>query len=892
MDDRHGYAPYNLPLTSTTNGNGARGVPGHHLATPHPQPPPLHAAAGSSGYYGASAAGQYAAYPPYVDPAIASSSTRNHGGPFSPATTSGTQSRSGSIAGGMQSEASSSSGGGAARPGPPIDMTVNFAMEQPSSGGSGQNPSKRARSDDTGSGPSGGGTPRGLTDKACKTCRVRKVKCDRRWPKCQRCKDRGEECDFGSMVPVDVITDLPTLNADPRVAELENQVVILQMQLSESRRAGSADAPLTPNPALAEAIRSSFLSGTRDAHLFIDRFLAQNINSPLVWGGTIADFSGIGEHSLDWQLARPQLAKALSLHLIHSFFSSCCSFLPIFDPWHNRLPEICEHIDHLDPANQVAVSAFCAMGARASPHSAFLGVHEVGPADPDTHIANHAARAAGVRREQACRSLHVRTYDLCNDLDIQHDASPVNFEALMVELQMLIFNELIPRKSRTLVRLAFGQFQDLQNSTLADEIKHELARAYSLPLFTCDAITSAYARKVPIITVADCRQYLRGLSIPDFGVDLLQRNMEKHIPPTLPKGTLTHEVLVHATHEVHAWLGQAQRTFAEMAVHRSDQVLLSTEIYALWRAVDQIHQASQNLQTTLINLDYAPIACGADGCNDLHLRFITRLDRDTMDITLLIHALIKERKIGGALGASLFLESEKRVRNALKLVSFYSELYITSRDPHMTYHLFWQLELLPDWSEMVMQRFGEPSGPATEALECSEVELDWFVKGLSCAAYYHPIAMGRLLQMEKNRRPPRQPSASSFSDSFGATAPAGGLGATVSPNHYAAQVPLPSPSFATPTLAHPPHTQVHSHPQVSPNLGARIPVHSAPSSGLVGAARTSGTTLVAPVSAAMAGGREIIGGDLQSGVTNPSASKKWGDWSGDLDAKIWKGGGT
>jgi hypothetical protein len=31
-----------------------------------------------------------------------------------------------------------------------------------------------------------------------------------------------------------------------------------------------------------------------------------------------------------------------------------------------------------------------------------------------------------------------------------------------------------------------------------------------------------------------------------------------------------------------------------------------------------------------------------------------------------------------------------------------------------------------------------------------------FVKGLSCAAYYHPIAMGRLVEMEKNRRAPRR----------------------------------------------------------------------------------------------------------------------------------------
>lgn len=115
----------------------------------------------------------------------------------------------------------------------------------------------------------------------------------------------------------------------------------------------------------------------------------------------------------------------------------------------------------------------------------------------------------------------------------------------------------------------------------------------------------------------------------------------------------------------------------------------------LWAVLDQMHQASQALQTTLINLDYSPIACGKDGCNDLHLRFITRLDRDTMDVTLLLHSLVKERQIEGPLGAVLYLESEKRVRNALKLVAFYSELYITSRDPHMTYHLFWQLELLP-----------------------------------------------------------------------------------------------------------------------------------------------------------------------------------------------------
>jgi len=39
------------------------------------------------------------------------------------------------------------------------------------------------------------------TEKSCKNCRVRKVKCDRRWPRCNRCQDRDDECDFGAFVP-------------------------------------------------------------------------------------------------------------------------------------------------------------------------------------------------------------------------------------------------------------------------------------------------------------------------------------------------------------------------------------------------------------------------------------------------------------------------------------------------------------------------------------------------------------------------------------------------------------------------------------------------------------------------------------------------------------------
>jgi hypothetical protein len=96
----------------------------------------------------------------------------------------------------------------------------------------------------------------------------------------------------------------------------KSPAVILQMQLADKDHAESAEAP---PPLLAEAIRSSFLSGTRDAaHITTDGFLAQHLQSQLAWGGTVAELNGgIGEYSLDWQLARPQMAKALSLHLMH-----------------------------------------------------------------------------------------------------------------------------------------------------------------------------------------------------------------------------------------------------------------------------------------------------------------------------------------------------------------------------------------------------------------------------------------------------------------------------------------------------------------------------------------------------------------------------------------------
>lgn len=46
----------------------------------------------------------------------------------------------------------------------------------------------------------------------------------------------------------------------------------------------------------------------------------------------------------------------------------------------------------------------------------------------------------------------------------------------------------------------------------------------------------------------------------------------------------------------------------------------------------------------------------------------------------------------------------------------------------MTYHLFWQLELLSNkWVTLATQRYGDPAGPQSPGSELTETELNWCV---------------------------------------------------------------------------------------------------------------------------------------------------------------------
>lgn len=56
----------------------------------------------------------------------------------------------------------------------------------------------------------------------------------------------------------------------------------------------------------------------------------------------------------------------------------------------------------------------------------------------------------------------------------------------------------------------------------------------------------------------------------------------------------------------------------------------------------------------------------------------------------------------------------------------------------MIFHQFFQLELLPDWTTLALQKIGQSPGPLSFEEEVTETELGWFIEGLQLACYYSP----------------------------------------------------------------------------------------------------------------------------------------------------------
>lgn len=72
----------------------------------------------------------------------------------------------------------------------------------------------------------------------------------------------------------------------------------------------------------------------------------------------------------------------------------------------------------------------------------------------------------------------------------------------------------------------------------------------------------------------------------------------------------------------------------------------------------------------------------------------------------------------------------------------------------MVYHLFTQLEALPNWVAMAAQRQGEMTEFGPLPVECvlTETELDWFTRALELACFFTPLAAERLRELNAARR--------------------------------------------------------------------------------------------------------------------------------------------
>lgn len=60
-----------------------------------------------------------------------------------------------------------------------------------------------------------------------------------------------------------------------------------------------------------------------------------------------------------------------------------------------------------------------------------------------------------------------------------------------------------------------------------------------------------------------------------------------------------------------------------------------------------------------------------------------------------------------------------------ELTRCWSQFFLASQDTYFTYHLFSQMELLPGWASMAIQRVGDVGGPLSYEFELEEQELDW-----------------------------------------------------------------------------------------------------------------------------------------------------------------------
>uniref|UniRef100_A0A0K3CI30 BY PROTMAP: gi/472588063/gb/EMS25559.1/ binuclear zinc transcription factor [Rhodosporidium toruloides NP11] gi/647401434/emb/CDR47665.1/ RHTO0S15e00386g1_1 [Rhodosporidium toruloides] n=1 Tax=Rhodotorula toruloides TaxID=5286 RepID=A0A0K3CI30_RHOTO len=666
-------------------------------------------------------------------------------------------------------------------------------------------------------------------DKSCAPCRTRKVRCTRTWPKCARCIERRLDCGYGGLVPIDVVKQM---HPESRVLELEARIKSLESELVNAQHASvspsngfnglslASDLPfeiytrLFGYPQLAHNLAgpSALFSFDEEtdvvetalgrAHVdavcsAVQRRAAETKGLPKLEEGE-AD-SEIGwwrsvvardAEMVDGVAALGALERSRHVDwvrwvvwaLLDAFWATCSSNVPTFRPFHppTRKLHFYLSLSSLTACERAVLTAFLSIGIRSTDDVALLGIaSEFSPAEE------------GRKREELARVMRSLMYELYERAEVGFgEGSEAGLQTGLVVGVVSMWNELLPRRTRSIVRTSLGVYKDLFDSAPTTEARQSLQMMYTLPLLHQDSTVAAYLRSSPLISDQDLATYFPAFPVPVFGraeqeQPVLMDELSKWLDLDRLGGA-THLQHTLGSMVIYRWLSACLRWCAEMSCSKgASRHLPVASVDYLLSTLSSLHAYIQTLQHYLTHLAPAsaahPSCLGPDGdtCQDVHLRWATRLDREIDDATWLAFSVVGERLVredqrlakmemedgeGGHAEAwheDIDIETlkmcETRVRKGLKLAACF---FANSPDPHQTHHLAWSLELIPSWTFLATQRYASPSASPVmsdplalrdKATELTERELDWIERGLDLAQRYHPVADRRLNELRMYR---------------------------------------------------------------------------------------------------------------------------------------------
>ncbi|GAA5992435.1 hypothetical protein JCM10908_000816 [Rhodotorula pacifica] len=505
----------------------------------------------------------------------------------------------------------------------------------------------------------------------------------------------------------------------------------------------------------------------------------------------------------------PEWTRIAVWAVLDAHWATCSSNVPTLRPFHVPLRQarLYTRLDSLSPSERCIVLAFCAVGVRSTAYVGLLGLRG-GPTMGGAKEAEDGEQEdeeehLGLKRELVARSFREMMVNMYGRLEIAYgEANKDALEASLILALVSAWNELVPHYSRSLIRTAIAQYKELFDNAAAlaqpDDVEAErddLLMMYALPLLHIDSTTAAYLRAAPIITDSDLEIYFAPFRIPLFRkFDAKdgpgQLDLHEEMRPWMDVdriGDADHSQHILASMVIYQWVSACLRWCAQMSCPSEIRRPLPPEaLETLFGHLSKIHGTIQNMQYHLVQTDGAPhascLAPSPDGdtADHIHLRWLTRLDRETDDATWLIYSIISERLVreemeiddGGMHSTAIKAEDERldigwlkacesRVRKGFKLAAFYFNFFTISPDPHQTHHLACSLELIPNWTFLATQRFIPAdsnvqqapyySGLRSKSDELTETELDWIERGLELAQKYHPVAERRLIEMRSYR---------------------------------------------------------------------------------------------------------------------------------------------